>query len=201
MIDQLDKISLEKFIDLACGDIDVLLDHDEKASRVELAKTATKLLNQYKTISSPTRAKRDLIDAEEVNHLRMKERCARIMVMLCRLNRYDMAKEVLAELDVDIAKLDTDEKVLKKCEAILNDAQFELKRHNEQVAEEKKLHAKNNDDIRATWSSEIAWVMSVFKMGIDVHTISAAVYANLVNQAVAHARQLAKMPSMLGYMI
>ena len=44
--------------------------------------------------------------------------------------------------------------------------------------------------------SEVAYVMSVFKMSIDPRSTNAAIYANLVRQSAERMRQLAKMPPM-----
>ena len=42
--------------------------------------------------------------------------------------------------------------------------------------------------IRASFDSEIAFVMTYFKMQIDIHTINAAVYANIVQRANTEIR-------------
>lgn len=198
MIERLDQLSLQRLIELACGDVNVLADPHEEVTRENLIKRANSILQEFKAIAMPTSAKIDMLDAEDESKLHMKEKCVRVCMLLCSQKKHDYAKEVLAELDVDVTPLDTNEKVEKKCKAMLNDVVYELEHF------EKRNNGESKDtdatSIRNAWHKEIAWVMSVFKMSIDVNTINAAIYANLVNQAVQRSKQLAKMPPMSRFM-
>jgi uncharacterized protein (DUF736 family) len=108
-----------------------------------------------------------------------------------------MTIEVLQELDIDTSSLTTNDKIMTRCQALLNEAKYDLERYNEQQAEkEKKKGGKDANDVRKAWNREIAYVMSTLRMPIDIHTTSAAIYANLVRQAGERAKALAKAPMM-----
>lgn len=197
MIQRLDQLSLQKFIELTCGDTSVLKEHDDENEK-DLASKAVELVGEYKAIASPSKAKIDMFDREEEQKLLMKEKCTRIMLALCMNGHVDFALEILDELDVDTSKLDTPDKVIKKCTSMNNDAKYELERLAERKSED-RTKIKDNKTVRNEWQGEIAWVMSVFKMSIDQNTTNAAIYANLVQQAVRRMKQLAKHPNM-GFM-
>lgn len=194
MKQRLDQLTLQQLIDLSCGDGSVLLDKGEKAGEAEMLKTAAAIMAEYKAVASPSQAKMDMLEREQVSKLRMKEKCANICLLLCSQERYDMAREVLVELDVPEDLLQYDEAVRVRSQAILDEARFELGRISER--EKGQSEKRQQGDLRKTWLSEVAFVMSQLKMAIDMNTLNAAVYANLVHQAVERTKALAKMPPM-----
>ena len=197
MKERLDQLTLAEFIELSCGNSKVLLEKHEVGNDESMLKLAASLMNEYKSIASPTKAKMDLIDAEDGAKLVMKEKCARILVMLCTQGHAEMTVEILEELDIDTSSLDTPEKIKVRCEALLNEAKYDLERFEEQQKDkESKGSKKDANSIRKAWNSEIAYVMSTLRMPIDIHSTSAAIYANLVRQAGERAKALAKAPMM-----
>lgn len=197
MIERLDQLTLQNLIDLSCGDRSVLLVGDEKPDEADIMERAGKILDEYKSIASPNQAKMDMIEAEEMTKFRMKEKCLRICLALCCQGRPDMARNVLLELDVSPGHIDTDENVLKRCKAMLDEVVYEIKRH-EELKRENGDKAVSEAEARKSWYAEIAFVMSSLKMSIDPATVNAAVYANLVNVARERNKALAKMPPSLG---
>ncbi len=192
MKQRLDQLTLQQLIDLSCGDGSVLLDKGEKAGEAEMLKAAAAIMAEYKAIASPSKAKMDMLEREQKSKLLMKEKCASICLLLCSQNRHDMAREVLAELDVPENLIREDESVRVRSQAILDEARYELRR----IAESDDNDKSSKGDLRKTWLSEVAFVMSQLKMAIDMSTLNAAVYANLVHQAVARTKAMAKMPPM-----
>lgn len=200
MKERLDQLTLAEFIELSCGDAKVLLEKHEVGNDEKLLKVASNLMGEYKGIASPTKAKMDLIDAEDGAKLVMKEKCARILVMLCTQGHHEMTIEVLQELDIDTSSLNTNEKIEVRCKALLDEAMFDLKRFEEsQKDKDDKGKKKDVNSIRKAWNSEIAYVMSTLRMPIDIHNTSAAIYANLVRQAGERAKALAKIPAMMQF--
>ena len=200
MKERLDQLMLQDFIELSCGNPKVLLEKHEIANDEKMVKLAAKLMHEYKTIASPNKAKIDLIDAEDETKLQMKEKCARILVMLCTQGHAEMTVEILEELDIDTSSLDTPEKIKSRCDALLNEAKYDLERFEEQQKDkESKGSKKDANSIRKAWNSEIAYVMSTLRMPIDIHNTSAAIYANLVRQAGERAKALAKIPAMMQF--
>lgn len=195
---RLDQLTLRDLIELSCGDSSVLLDKGENpAESVKLA-CARQILAEYKALASPKRAKMDMVEAEEETKLRMKEKCLRICLALCSQERYDMAKSVLLELDVNPDLITDDEKVHTRCKAMLDEVVYEIGRMKEHSLEKATKNVTKAEDVRKSWYSEIAFVMSMLKMSVDPATINAAIYANLVNSASERSRAMAKMPPSLG---
>lgn len=200
MIKRLDQLMLKDFIELSCGNPKVLLEKHEVPNEEKMVKLAAKLMHEYKSIASPNKAKIDLIDAEDETKLQMKEKCARILVMLCEMKHPEMAVEILAELDIDTSSLTTDEKIKSRCQALLNEAKYDLERFRESQEDKKKDKPKDNvTRIRDSWNREIAYVMATLRMSIDPATTNTAIYANLVHQAEVRAKQMAKMPPMFPF--
>ena len=200
MIERLDQIMLKDFIELSCGNPKVLLEKHEVPNEEKMVKLAAKLMHDYKSIASPNKAKIDLIDAEDETKLTMKERCARILVMLCEMKHPEMAVEILEELEIETKSLNTPEKIAARCQALLNEAKYDLERFRESQEEKKKGKPKNDANrIRDSWNREIAYVMATLRMSIDPATTNTAIYANLVHQAEVRAKQMAKMPSMFPF--
>lgn len=200
MIERLDQIMLKDFIELSCGNPKVLLEKHEVPNEEKMVKLAAKLMHEYKSIASPNKAKIDLIDAEDETKLQMKEKCARILVMLCEMKHPEMAVEILEELEIETKSLNTPEKIAVRCQALLNEAKYDLERFRESQEEKKKGKPKDNvTRIRDSWNKEIAYVMATLRMSIDPATTNTAIYANLVHQAEVRAKQMAKMPSMFPF--
>lgn len=198
MKERLDQLTLQNLIDLSCGDRSVLLVGDETPTEQEMIERAAKILSEYKEIASPSQAKIDMLEGEEITKLRMKEKCLRICMALCSQNRPDMARIVLIDLDVNDDLLTNDESVRAKCKSMLDEVTYEIKRHEELNEEKVAANAAKNTDPRKSWLSEVAYVMSTLKMSIDTNTLNAAIYANLVHQASERNKALAKMPPMMG---
>ena len=195
---RLDQLTLRDLIELSCGDSSVLLDKGETPSEQVKLAFARQILSEYKELASPNQAKKDMIEAEELTKLRMKDKCLRICLALCSQERPDMARDVLLELDVKPNLIDTDEKVQPRCKAMLADVEYEIKRIEELNEEDASKKVAKPEDARKTWYSEIAFVMSMLKMSIDPEVVNAAIYANLVHAATERSRAMAKMPASMG---
>ena len=195
---RLDQLTLRDLIELSCGDSSVLLDKGDTPSEQVKLDCARQILSEYKELASPNQAKKDMIEAEELTKLRMKDKCLRICLALCSQERTDMARDVLIELDVKPNLIDTDEKVQPRCKAMLADVEYEIKRIEELNEEDASKKVAKPEDARKTWYSEIAFVMSMLKMSIDPASVNAAIYANLVHAATERSRAMAKMPASMG---
>lgn len=194
---RLDQLTLHNLIELSCGDSSVLLDKDEAPTENVKLACAQQIMSEYKELATPTQAKMDMIEAEEQQKLRMKEKCLHICLALISQERSDMAKDVLLELDVNENLLKSEKAIKSRCNAMLDEVKYEIKRLAELAEERGQKQQQTVTDIRKAWFGEIAFVMSTLKMSIDPATTNAAVYANLVRQAVERNKQLAKMPPMM----
>lgn len=193
---RLDQLTLHNLIELSCGDSSVLLDKDETPTETVKLACAQQMMSEYKELATPTQARMDMIEAEEIQKLRMKEACLHICLALISQGRSDMAKDVLLELDVNENLLKSEDAIKSRCKAMLDEVKYEIKRLAE-LAEERGQKKQTASDMRKAWFGEIAFVMSTLKMSIDPATTNAAVYANLVRQAVERNKQMAKIPPMM----
>ena len=194
---RLDQLTLHNLIELSCGDSSVLLDKDEAPTENVKLACAQQIMSEYKELATPTQAKMDMIEAEEQQKLRMKEKCLHICLALISQERSDMAKDVLLELDVNENLLKSEEAIKSRCNAMLDEVKYEIKRLAELAEERGQKKQQTVTEIRKAWFGEIAFVMSTLKMSIDPATTNAAVYGNLVRQAVERNKQMSKIPPMM----
>ena len=172
MIERLNQLSLYDFIELSCGNCSVLLSPDEDINEMELKKRSSDLIIEYKKITNPSGLKSVLVDREDM---------IKVCISLIAIDAYDDVRETLALLSYDTKSM-SDEQVKSKVEELLRSALFEQKRSDDMRSDEKKEKA-TPEQIRSSFDAEIAFLMTFFKMNIDVRNINAAVYANIVHQA------------------
>ena len=77
----------------------------------------------------------------------------------------------------------SEEQLIFKIDNMLRSAIFEQKRNEERRKEEGEDKRATPEQIRSSFDTEIAFLMTYFKMNIDSRIINAAVYANIVHQA------------------
>lgn len=196
MKQRLDQLTLQELIELSCGDTSVLTEKDETPTVEETAKAASHILGEYKSIASPVQFKMDLSDKEKSTKQTIKERCARIAMALCLSGRSDLSREILTEMGVGEEHLKTEEAILARCQAIIGEVDYERQRMAEYNAK-RAAKLKGTDNVRHSWYAEIASVMSILKVPVDMR-VNACVYANLVHQASVRNKAMAKMPPMAG---
>lgn len=195
MIERLDQLKLKDLIELSCGDYSVLIEHDEVPTVEEFTSCTARIMAEYKFIASPVQAKMELAESERLSKLNIKEKCARISILICEQGHSEMAKNILVELGVSEQHLSTESAIEARCQSIIGEVEYEKKRIGEMNGRRNGKMKQSPEQIRKSWLAEVASVMSVFKMNIDL-TINAAIYANLVHQAVERSKAIAKMPPM-----
>ena len=192
---RLDQLTLQQLIDLSCGEYAVLCENDELPTDKELVPKVTSIIAEYRAIASPAQARMELMDAEKMSKFGLKEKCARICMLLCMVGRWKKAREVLTKLGIEEVHLSTEEAVIARCQAIIGEVKYETERMAQMKSKSKGPISA--DQVRREWYSEIAGVMSTLKVPVPMD-INAAIYANLVHQAVERNKALSKMPPMAG---
>lgn len=182
MIERLNQISLSDFIDISCGEYLCLLSENESKSEEELKERAQKLIIDYRNITNSSGVKALILDKEDI----MKERTRLLLLRICQtliaVCSFDEVREVLMQMEVNVHNMDN-EQLKSKLDYMLHIAIFEQKRNEERRIEEHSEKKATPEQIRSSFDSEIAFLMTYFKMNIDAHAVSAAVYANIVHQA------------------
>ncbi len=181
MIERLNQLSLYDFIELSCGDCTVLLSPREEISEVELKKRSSDLIIEYKRITNPSGLNSVLMDREDMVKERTRVLLFKLCVSLIAIGAYEDVRETLAMLSYDMKSM-SDEQVKSKVEELLRSALFEQKRSDE-IRSDNETEKATPEQIRSSFDAEIAFIMTFFKMNIDVRNINAAVYANIVHQA------------------
>lgn len=181
MIERLNQLSLYDFIELSCGDCSVLLSPGEEIGEVELKKRSSDLIIEYKRITNPSGLNSVLMDREDMVKERTRVLLFKLCVSLIAIGAYEDVRETLAMLSYDMKSM-SDEQVKSKVEELLRSALFEQKRSDE-IRSDNETEKTTPEQIRSSFDAEIAFIMTFFKMNIDVRNINAAVYANIVHQA------------------
>lgn len=182
MIERLNQISLNDFIELSCGNYDCLLSGDYSAPESELREMASKLIVEYRSIVNPSGMQALILDKEDLVKERARLLSLRICQTLISINCYDDVREVLKLFGVDTRNM-SEEQLISKIDNMLRSAIFEQKRNEERRKEEGEEKKATPEQIRSSFDTEIAFLMTYFKMNIDSRIINAAVYANIVHQA------------------
>ncbi len=185
MIERLNQLSLTKYIDLICGDGSVLLGSEEKVSDGELKARIAELIVEYKSIVNPVGIRAMMIDKEDLMKCRIKIQLLRVCKALVGFGAYSDVRSSLGEISCcDSIK---DEDLPGEIDNLLRMAEFEKKRMEDKEEEERE-ETVTPERIRSSFDSEIAFLMTYFKMPIDPGVISASVYANIVHQADTEIR-------------
>lgn len=182
MIERLNQVSLNDFVEISCGNYHCLLSPGELPSDIELQEHAAKLIIDYRSIVNPAGMTALLMDKEDIEKEKAKLLLLRICKNLIAIDSYSEVRDMFQIMNVDVQKLD-DNQVKGKLDYMLHTAIFEHKRNEERRAGDRDLKKNTPEEIRSSFDAEIAFLMTYFKMNIDKNTINAAVYANIVHQA------------------
>lgn len=177
MIERLNQLSLEKFIELSCGDYTILRSDDEVVPDAILEEQASRLLLEYKRIINPNGVRAMILEKEEYLKLAGKIFLLKLCESVCALEGYDDVRKILDTLTY-VNKADDQLEAYVK--ALLAEAEYQKKRNDFYRKEEQGT--MKVDEIRASFDIEIAFIMTYYKMPIDIRSTNAAVYANIVHQ-------------------
>lgn len=180
MIKRLNQLSLAWFIELSCGNNSVLLEENENVPEHEVKKLASELLIEYRMLINPSGVQAMIIEKEDILKVNAQIFLLKICKSLCLIEGYNEAREALKEV-FPMHITGTDEQLKDNIESLLHEAEFYKKRIDDFAVKEGPAIDENT--IRASFDSEIAFIMTYFKMQIDINTINAAVYANIAHRA------------------
>ncbi|MFV0325372.1 MAG: hypothetical protein ACK5LF_13515 [Bacteroides xylanisolvens] len=182
MVERLNQISLNDFIEVSCGNYCSLLLPNETSSKEELKERASKLIVDYRNIVNPSGMKAMIMDKEDLIKERAKLLSLRICKTLLSIDCYKDVCDILKSFDIDALSM-TDEQIASKVDFMLHTAIFEYRRNTERRNVENVSNKSTPEQIRSSFDTEIAFLMTFFKMNIDSRVINAAIYANIVHQA------------------
>lgn len=182
MIERLNELTLAQFIDLVCGDKNVLLTESEIVDDNTLKRKSAEILSTYRYITDRVGMKSELLRKEEEIKGNAKIVFLRICHTLAAYEVYDDIRQLLILVDLDTVDI-VNEKLIVFIDDQLRYTLFEQHRNMEMQRDSDGTKVKRSEEeIRAGFDSEIAFIMSNLKMNIDMNLINASVYANLVQQ-------------------
>ena len=186
MKEKLSDLSLAEFIDMECGDLNVLKEKHEIVTPEKLAKKRSELSHEFQSIASPAPFKSMLIDRDRKGKMRIKAMFFGVLKSLIKIDGFSDVRDLLTKYGVDCRDRD-DAWVEREVMAQLNSVTFELKRMGIEMQDEGN---SNPDEIRRSYEGMVADLMIANKMSIDINTIRASVFASMIHKANEIAKEL-----------
>lgn len=176
MIENISEISLKNFIELLCGNYSVLQQGEECLS-LDLKKKASDLIFKYRKIVNPSGVESYLMDREE--DVKIKSRLLALRMCKALLSLGDVDFVIQSMKDMGYGNV-ASEKVGSMIDRYIAECRYMQKKHDDRLKNNQNSQPKN---VRESYDTEIAFIMTYFKMNIDINIISAGIYANMVRQA------------------
>lgn len=176
MIENISEISLKNFIELLCDNYSVLQQGEECLS-LDLKKKASDLIFEYRKIVNPSGVESYLMDREE--DVKIKSRLLALRMCKALLSLGDVDFVIQSMKDMGYGNV-ASEKVGSMIDRYIAECRYMQKKHDDRLKNNQNSQPKN---VRESYDTEIAFIMTYFKMNIDINIISAGIYANMVRQA------------------
>lgn len=171
--------------DLTMDEYIRILDGDTKLLRCpidERAKAIEDLQYEFNRIASPKGAAMQLAEAGDKARLQSTILLMSICKVLCTCDAVDDVKIILSELGINAKPLSRSSII-----AVINERQ---KRANDELQEHKQRGFDEPRSARSVYEKLTATLMSHFKFQIDLRSISASLYANLIAQCESETKAI-----------
>lgn len=178
---RLNELSLSQFIELVCGNTAVLADENEMIDKYTLNDVASDMVMSYRLITDSANVKARMLEQEDFIKLKSRILVLHICENLIDYNAFDDVRYLLGLLDEYVLDIE-DGELRDKVDELLRISLFEEHR-NQDMKENESSPRQSPDKIRDFFDAEVAFLMTFFKMNIDMNVINASVYANIVHQA------------------
>lgn len=191
MIEKLEELTTDQFIDLISGDATILLHDGDTPDPIKLTIAMRNIVMEYKQIADPTGAKQYMVSTERLMKAHISEMVFTMCNALVVLGEYAKAKEIMNTYGLRVANM-SDKRVKAEVTSRLNRAKADIA-----ALQEEMTHTDGEDrDVRATFAAQTASLMAHFKFQIDTATMKANIYAHLVarhnNEIKAQLKALKK---------
>lgn len=152
MITTLSRLSMGDFIELLCGNNQVLLEDGDNDSMLE--NVASELIYQYQCIVNPSGIESALLEKEEKIKIKYRITIAKILKALMSIDAIEDVIELLKEMGYYINERD---RISSKIDRMIAEAEYMKKRIDDNSHTSGK---KNTTDVRASFDREIAFLMT-----------------------------------------
>lgn len=176
MITTLSKMKLSDFIELLCGNSNVLKDSESDRDE-DIMKMANELIYTYQGIVNPSGLETILLEKEERLKINYKLSICKVLKILTGISAWEEVGCILTSLGY---KEKSKQDIVKRIDRMKAEAEYLKHRLDDNTKDTKK---RTPDEVRASFDKEIAFLMTYFKMNIDVNIVTAGVYANMLRQA------------------
>lgn len=171
---KLEQLTIAQFIDLACGDLNVLRDKRELPDTSKLARVMRDIVMEYETIANEPGVRTYISSSEDLAKSRMSLTIFTICDTLCKLMRFADVRSILNEYGLNAGSMD-DERLVAEVQSRISRTKREISELEEEGSKEEEVA-----DIRRNFDEQTAAMMSHFKFQIDIRKLRATEYAFLV---------------------
>ena len=187
MIEKLEQLTVDQFIDLVCGKVNVVLGKHEVCSPEKIAITVRNIIIEYRDIADPGDVAGFIRNIEEWIKARMGVILWTMVSNLVMFKDYDKARAVL-----DMYGLPSSSWNEKRIEGEVKSRLAKSQRLLEEVEAEREKQSEDIDKIRSQFDGQTAALMAHFKFQIDTSTMRATIYAHLVARHNAEIKAMKK---------
>ncbi len=175
MIERLEQLTMAQFIDLVCGELNVLRDKHEVVPESRLTVALRNIVFEYRKIADKPGAESYLSFIDDYVKAKMEVVIFTMCHNLITLNEHGRVREVMIEYGINASSM-PDQRVAAEVTSRLERAKSTVgKLEKESTTENVELSA-----IRSSFDEQTAAMMAHFKFQIDTSTMKATQYAHLV---------------------
>lgn len=174
MIETLEQLTVAQFIELVCGNINVLAEKNEKISEEKATGIIHNIAFEYKQIADPAGAKSYISKAEELVKAKIEVALFSICNNLVRMNEYGRARDVINEYAIKATSMD-DRRIAMEIKSRMERAEKTISR-----IEDENNRDRESLNIRRMFDEQTAALMAYFRFQIDITSMKATVYAHLI---------------------
>lgn len=175
MIGKLEQLTVDQFIDLVCGKVNVILSKHEICSPEKIAITVRNIIIEYRDIADPGDVVGYIRNIEEWIKARMQVILWTMASNLVMFKDYDKARAVL-----DMYGLPSSAWNEKRIEGEVKSRLAKAQRLLGEIDAERERQTEDMEKIRSRFDGQTAALMAHFKFQIDTSTMKATIYAHLV---------------------
>lgn len=175
MITKLEQLTAGQFIDLVCGDTDILRNGNDRIPESEVLTAMRNIVFEYKEIADPSGARIYLSSIDELVKARISVAMLSICENLIGLGEYDRAKEILEAAGINAGTM-SERRLAAEIKSRLGRAKKTIAQNDEDAASDKK----DTPEMHRIFDEQTAAMMVYFKFQIDTSTMQASIYAHLV---------------------
>ena len=177
MITGLKELTIDKFIELVSGDKSVLNPEGDKVEETELLTATRNIIFEYREIADPAGVRSYLMELEDL----IKERISVAVLNICRnlidLGEIPAVRGILAEMGIRVRHI-IDRRLPVEVNSMLEKSKREIAR----IEEGYRTDGRKSVDIRRDFEAQTAALMAHYKFQIDMATMRATLYAELVGR-------------------